>query len=49
MEIINSSYPEGLSLPTSRVVVCDLHFEANDIVKRGEKKYLVDGAVPNIP
>lgn len=38
MEIIRSTYPEGEAIPSSRVHVCDLHFDAN----------LIGDAVPNM-
>lgn len=48
MHIIQSSYPNGAELPTSRIVVCDLHFHPHDILKQGERRVLASDAVPNI-
>lgn len=48
MEIIKSTYPEGKMLPSSRTVVCELHFSANDIVQQGNKKVLVKNALPKV-
>lgn len=46
MEIIKSSYPEGQDLPLSRIHICDLHFNKEDILQKAEKIVLKDGALP---
>lgn len=46
IEIIKSSYPEGAQLTSSRILVCDLHFAANDFQRQGERTVLVNNAVP---
>lgn len=46
--IIKSSYPNGRTFPDSRIVVCELHFNENEIVKVGGKKKLLKNAVPRI-
>lgn len=48
MEIIKSSYPEGKPFPFSRVVVCDLHFDVNEIQKKGDIRCLIENALPKI-
>lgn len=48
MEIIKSTYPEGKQLPSSKIVICDLHFNASEITKQGERNMLVNNAMPNI-
>lgn len=48
MPIIRASYPNGQTIPNARIVVCDLHFNEDEIVKVGEKKSLVKTAVPKI-
>lgn len=48
MEIIKSSYPEGVVVPTTKPVVCDLHFDVNDISKRGVRTMLANNALPTI-
>lgn len=46
MEIIKASYPEGQNLPSSRIVICDLHFDGEDILKKAGKTVLKEGALP---
>lgn len=46
MEIIKSSYPDRQDFPLSRILICDLHFDAKDILKKTEKTVLADGALP---
>lgn len=43
---ITSSYPEGGFELTPRAVVCDLHFDENDMVKRMNKTILNKGSCP---
>lgn len=45
MQIIESTYPVKPILET-KIVVCDLHFEENDIVLKGSVKKLQPGAKP---
>lgn len=46
--IIESTYPENISIPNSKIVVCDLHFETNSITHLGSKKNLIADAVPKL-
>lgn len=46
MQIINSSYPQGMEMPTSRMVVCDLHFNKDDILNINEQRSLAKNAMP---
>lgn len=48
MKIIKSSYPDGVEIPTSRIVICDLHFDKNDILKIGDRTTLTKSAIPII-
>lgn len=48
MPIIRSSYPNGRTIPDSRIVICDLHFDANEIVTIGGKRKVLPSAVPKI-
>lgn len=36
-------------MPATTVVVCDLHFSANDFMQQGDKRVLVKDVIPNIP
>lgn len=46
--LIKSTYPENVSIPKSKIVVCDLHFDLKQILGTGKKKQLVVGAVLNV-
>lgn len=48
MKIIKSSYPRGMEIPTTTIVVCDLHFNENDIIKCGERRILAANSIPII-
>lgn len=48
MDVILSSYSSHVDFPDSKVVVCDLHFAAQDITICGNRKLLVRGAIPKI-
>lgn len=46
--IIKSTYPENVPFPISKIVICDLHFDASDIITLGSKKHLTIDAVPKV-
>lgn len=46
--LIKSTYPEKVSFPQSKIVVCDLHFNADSVLTLGNKKQLINGAILNI-
>lgn len=48
MPLIKSTYPENVLFPQSKIVVCDLHFEAKYILGSEKKKLLVPGAVLSV-
>lgn len=48
MPIIKSTYPEGHILPSSKIVVCDLHFDSNTITNLGSRKRLAVDAIPDV-
>lgn len=46
--LIKSTYPENITFPKSKTVVCDLHFDPKYIIDKGRSKQLVVGALLNV-
>lgn len=49
LPIIQMTYPGSVNFPRSKIVVCDLHFDAKYIINIGPRKRLTVDAVPAIP
>lgn len=48
LNILLATYPASQTFPNSRTVVCELHFDPNDILQQGNRKVLARSALPKL-